>query len=145
MEARALADAPFAVTDVAQVYPTSNTTDIERRYDNFVSNATRVGDVILSVSVVDGFLRLVAIVFWLWLLPDRWRLPWNYEPVRTKAALGTRQSGSLTEIEMNTMTPSSRTSGRMDEIFQKHEELFLRKRNQEKAVKVTVRSKPQYI
>lgn len=145
MEARALADAPFAVSDVAQVYPTSSTTDIEQQYGHFVRDAIRLSDLILSISVVDCFLRSVAIVFWLWLLPDRWRLPWNYEPVRANAALVARHSGSLTAIEMNTMTASSRASGDMKEIFQKHEDVFLRKKNQEKAMKVIVRCKPQCI
>ncbi|KAI1267239.1 hypothetical protein F5Y18DRAFT_333210 [Xylariaceae sp. FL1019] len=84
---------------------------------------TQTSFISFLVSVVVSGFHIVVILFWVWLLPSRYRLPNNYVPVvkhrkwRTLAA-GKRIDPSYELVE----TTDSAVSGQLNEVYQEHEQ-----------------------
>ncbi|KAJ3569697.1 hypothetical protein NPX13_g5994 [Xylaria arbuscula] len=95
--------------------------EIQERYDHLARGMGRVKWFIPVISISLTIVYCGAVVFWLWLLPSRHRLPNRYEPVifskETSAPLTTRvaESIELTEIAM------SNSAGHLEAIFREHE------------------------
>ncbi|KAI0435175.1 hypothetical protein F5Y09DRAFT_106102 [Xylaria sp. FL1042] len=86
--------------------------------------------IVLAVAIVDAAIHIIILVFWLWLLPARHRLPNRYEPViepkKRKRVVG---SNAHSSYELVNITNSSVNAGPLELVFREHERIRLSYRN----------------
>ncbi|KAI0804130.1 hypothetical protein GGR55DRAFT_334098 [Xylaria sp. FL0064] len=85
--------------------------------------------IVFAVAVTDAAIHAIVLVFWLWLLPARHRLPNRYEPViepkKRKRVVG---SSARSSYELVNTTDSSVNSGPLEVVFREHERARLSNR-----------------
>ncbi|KAI8634653.1 hypothetical protein F5Y19DRAFT_120426 [Xylariaceae sp. FL1651] len=86
---------------------------------HFVISET--GLIVFIVAIINGAVHVIVLIFWLWLLPARHRLPNRYEPVvDSKKRSKTLGSSSHPSYELvNTADPVD--TGPLAAVFQEHE------------------------
>jgi len=91
------------------------------------------GLIAFIISVVDATIHLIVILFWIWLLPARHRLPNRYEPVvrpkkkkqmKNVLLFGGQEHGNVSEYELLSSATMVGT-GPLEAVFQEHERVRL--------------------
>lgn len=81
--------------------------------------------IVFAIAVADAAVHIIVLVFWLWLLPVRERLPNQYEPVirpeKGRRLLGIAESRSQSVHELTGTADSVRIIGPLEAVFQEHE------------------------
>ncbi|KAI0541497.1 hypothetical protein GGR58DRAFT_510834 [Xylaria digitata] len=86
---------------------------------NFV--ISQAGLIVFVVAIINAAIHATVLVFWLWLLPARHRLPNRYEPVIERKKK-TRAVGSSTHSSYELVdVMDSMETGPLEAVFQKHE------------------------
>ncbi|TGJ78746.1 hypothetical protein E0Z10_g10018 [Xylaria hypoxylon] len=90
---------------------------------------SQTGLIVFVVAITNAAIHAIVMVFWLWLLPARHRLPNRYEPViepkKKSRAVGSSTRSSYELVD----TTDSTGTGRLEVVFQEHERTRLLNRN----------------
>ena len=85
---------------------------------------SQTGLIVFVVAVADAAIHVVAVVFWLWLLPARHRLPNRYEPVIEAKKARIMGGSNRSSYELVASTDSA-IAGPLEVVFKEHERIRL--------------------
>ncbi|KAJ3566186.1 hypothetical protein NPX13_g7234 [Xylaria arbuscula] len=86
---------------------------------------SQTGLIVFLVAIADAGIHVVAVIFWLWLLPARHRLPNRYEPV-VKVKKRTRTVGGSPRSSYELVDSAESVGvGPLEAVFKEHERIRL--------------------
>lgn len=120
---------PLDVEAALRIRPDLTADDLRNGYEQWLHVTSQGFGAMFVLAVLDSIIRIVAVAFWLWLLPQRWRLPNRYEPVihaKNRQVVAGDTSGSYIEL----FDRSEAQPGSLDAISRAHEKHWRRLREE---------------